>query len=152
MKNILKATLFLFVVNSSFSQEKIIEQVEQSLTLKTMTFTLSNDYYEHNFFSAYEYPTITEGYYSVNLFLNFDGLVKFYTELSNLSNLEDGKYNLSTKLSSSHHLYKNQNIVAEKKGTMIKLLSSDSKYARTLMRLKTNDVTADLTYLQPFKK
>ena len=155
MKNIIALSLLFLLTQSVFSQEKINEKEEQVLDLKTLDFELyygiSNNYYDHVFFEAYEYPTIREGYYMVKIFESLDGLIIFYTELSNLSTFEDGKYKLSTKLSSSNSLYKNFNIVAEKKGKKIKLLSSDSKYARVLGKIYLSDVVLDLELIKGLK-
>jgi len=144
--------MMLVFSSKSFSQVKVQEQVPQILVLKTMDLKLEYDYYNHTFMTGYEYPAIQQGFYFVSLITNLDGLILFYTELSNLSNAEDGKYTLTMKISSSNSTFKNVHFVALKKGKKINLLSSSSAYAITLAKFKIEYLQEDLNTIKALIK
>lgn len=149
MKNVI-LLLMMIISFVSLSQEKLTPKVDTKLKLKTFVFDMiksdydtNTTYYEYKFFEGYEYPNIREGFYSVKIFTSIDGIKTFYKELENITKSDDGQYKLSLRLSSSNSLYSNYNIIAEKKGTNIKLLTSDSKYAKVLKRLTATTILQD---------
>jgi hypothetical protein len=141
----LSLILFLLVVTTINAQTKVEKKEKEYLELLTLKYELFESsgvtYYTHTFVSGYKYPTIKEDYYSYGIFQRLDGLIKFYSELANLENQEDGLYKLSTTVSGMG------NIHADKSSEKIKLYASESqilKYTTFTM----SDIKADFETLK----
>ena len=143
MKRILTTALLLFTF-TTFSQVKVIKKEKSYLYLLTDKYEIitSHDgvtpYYEKVFRTGYKYPAIQEGFYVINIFTDISGLVKHYTELANLENLEDGEYDLSAHVDYGIH--------AIKKGSRIKLKDESNIY--NYGKYKIDDIKTDLTLLK----
>ena len=94
--------------------------------------------------SGYEYPTIKEGFYSYGIFTRLNDLTKFYSELSNLENQEDGLYKLSLVISGLGNIY------ADKSSEKITLHSENKilKYKTFIM----SDIKVDSELLNSMKQ
>lgn len=145
MKSLL-LSLFLVAANICYSQTKVVKKTKEYLNLRTLDYEIitgydSTLYYSYTFISGYKYPSISEGYYSHGIFESLDGLVKFYNELANLENQENGFYKLSTVVRGEGSIY------ADKVSTKIKLYSSENHiYKYTTLQM--NDIKADLELLK----
>ena len=143
MKSLL-LSLLLVVSGTCMSQVKIEVKEKSYLYLLTTTYEIipSSDgtttYYEKVFLTGYEYPTIREGFYVNSIFTDINGLVKHYTELVNLENLEDGEYNLSARVRGGIH--------AIKTGSKIKLKDGYNIYNYGKYRIE--DIKTDLALLK----
>jgi hypothetical protein len=144
-KRLLIILLALCLNTFANSQVKIEEEKKEYLELNTLKYEIfkgpsGGTYYVHTFYSAYEYPTIKEGFYTVGIFTSFEGLVTMYTELANLENLEDGLYKLSMKDK------KIGDYAASKKGDKIKITGTSGYGNYAKMNLE--DIKKDLETLK----
>ena len=143
MKSLL-LSLLLIVAGTYTAQVKVEPKEKSYLYLLTTNYEIikpsygETTYYEKVFRAGYEYPTIQEGYYIINIFTDINGLVKHYTELANLENLEDGEYNLSINVSGGLH--------AIKSGSKIKLKDGYNIY--NYGKYKIQDIKTDLDLLK----
>jgi hypothetical protein len=143
MKGILTIAVLLLTF-TTFSQVKIEKEEKSYLYLLTTNYEIitSSDgtttYYQRVFMTGYEYPAIREGFYVNSIFTDINGLVKHYTELVNLENLEDGEYNLSVRVRGGIH--------AIKTGSKIKLKDGYNIY--NYGKYKIEDIKTDLALLK----
>lgn len=143
MKRILTIAILLLTF-TTFSQVKVVEKEKSYLYLLTDQYEIitSRDggttYYQKIFRTGYKYPAIQEGFYVISIFTGINGLVKHYTELANLENLEDGEYDLSTHV--------DYGIRAIKTGSKIKLTDESNIYKYG--KYKIEDIKTDLELLK----
>jgi hypothetical protein len=143
MKSLL-LSLLLVLSGTCVSQVKVEVKEKSYLYLLTTTYEIiaSDDgtttYYRRVFMWGYEYPAIREGYYVNSMLTNIDGLIKHYTELVNLENLEDGEYKLS--------IHVRGGINAIKTGSKIKLKDGYNIY--NYGKYKIEDIKTDLELLK----
>ena len=145
MKSLL-LSLFLVADNICYSQTKVVKKTTEYLNLRTLDYKIITGhdntlYYSYTFISGYKYPSISEGYYSHGIFERLDGLVKFYNELANLENQENGFYKLSTAVSGQGSIY------ADKVSTKVKLYSGENHIFK-YTTFKMDDIKADLELLK----
>ena len=143
MKSLL-LSLLLVVAGTCAAQVKVESKEKSYLYLLTTTYEIivSDDgtttYYRRVFMWGYEYPAIREGYYVNSMLTDINGLVKHYTELVNLENLEDGEYKLSVQVRGG--------INAIKTGSKIKLKDGYNIY--NYGKYKIEDIKTDLELLK----
>jgi hypothetical protein len=136
--------ILLIIGNQYFSQTKIEKTEKSYLYLLTTKYEISPSadgkftFYQRVFRTGYKYPAIQQGFYVISIFTNIDGLVKHYTELANLENLEDGEYNLSVRVEGGIH--------AIKSGSKIKLKDGSNIY--NYGKYKMEDIKTDLELLK----
>jgi len=148
MRTILLSGLLLLFGNFN-AQIKVATTEKEYLELLTLKYDVvtgsvgssNTRYYKHTFLEGYEYPSIREGYYSRDIFETLYGLIKFYTELANLENQEDGLYKLSISVSGYGNIY------AEKLADKVKLYSSEAKIMKYKI-FKMENIKADLITLK----
>jgi len=143
MKSLL-LSLLLVVAGTCAAQVRVEPKEKSYLYLLTTNYEIitSSDgtttYYERVFMWGYEYPAIREGYYVNSIFTDINGLIKHYTELVNLENLEDGEYKLSVHVKGG--------INAIKTGSKIKLKDGYNIY--NYGKYKIEDIKTDLELLK----
>jgi len=143
MKRLLTIAVLLLTF-TTFSQVKVVEKEKSYLYLLTDKYEIitSSDggtiYYQKIFRTGYKYPYIQQGFYVVSIFTGINGLVKHYTELANLENLEDGEYDLSVHV--------DYGIRAIKTGSKIKLTDDSNIYKYG--KYKMEDIKTDLELLK----
>lgn len=143
MKSLL-LSLLLVVAGTCAAQVRVEPKETQYLYLLTTKYEIivSDDgtttYYRKVFMTGYEYPAIQQGYYVNSMFTDINGLVKHYTELVNLENLEDGEYKLSVQVRGG--------INAIKTGSKVKLKDGYNIY--NYGKYKIEDIKTDLELLK----
>ena len=148
MKSLL-LSLSLVLVCIANAQTKVVTKEKEYLELQTLKYEIyygtdNTKYYTYTFMSGYEYPTIKEGFYSYGIFTRLNDLTKFYSELSNLENQEDGLYKLSLVISGLGNIY------ADKSSEKITLHSENKilKYKTFIM----SDIKVDSELLNSMKQ
>jgi hypothetical protein len=143
MKSLL-LSLLLVVAGTCAAQVRVEPKEKSYLYLLTTNYEIitSSDgkttYYQRVFMTGYEYPAIREGFYINSIFTDINGLVKHYTELVNLENLEDGEYKLSVQVRGG--------INAIKTGSKVKLKDGYNIY--NYGKYKIEDIKTDLELLK----
>lgn len=142
-------SLLMMVSFNSFSQVKINEPVKEIVDLQTLDFEVEKSgqytYYVNTLYATYKYPTIKEGYYTIGIWEELDGLINLYQQLVNVSTMSDGEYQLTGK-------YTKYDVT--KKGTKIIFNRVKGEYIPLGKKIKGDTATlqADLDKLKSLKQ
>ena len=136
MKKLIFLSLLNLIVTFSFAQTKV-ESTKINLKLKTFKFVEEGGHISARY-CGYVYPTIQADFQCVGFFGGLDELKKYYQELINISESEDGEYKLSRNYDDSYKLIK--------KGNKIEIsFTSDGFYY--FKKISTKNLKIDLELL-----
>ena len=100
MKTLKKSIVLLLclITITSFSQTEVKPDERFKTELKSFKTEYYYGLYSNIMYSAYQYPSIRDGFYTVGFFLRYTDLITLYEELINISKMDDGEYKLSVKM------------------------------------------------------